>query len=359
MNFNIGDPDGRRIAQRRALLLGEAGDVVQALLTLLRRAEFDDHELPAMLARMKDAENAQLVKAHGRLTARTRYKGMSSHPLLEKRVRSNLFIDECGKSFPEPHLNPSFFSLGAVALSDSMVTTYCAAANEIKKEFFGTTNLTFHEPDMRQRSGVYYFSGDVQKQEEFDQAMDGLVDATDFVAFGVGVRKNAFEKEFVEAGSDPYLPTDAYELAIILLMERYVDYLANCPDKMTGKVTFESQGTREDAEHPWGFAKVLLYGTQWLPDSVFRNWIAPGVEFNPKRGSDPTELSDMFSRNLYEWIRDDCQSSVRPKRWDVFNRKIYCRADGLRGKFGVKVFPDSDIRDRVEAHRADCGATLK
>ena len=86
-------------------------------------------------------------------------------------------------------------------------------------------------------------------------------------------------------------------------MERYVDYLANSPHRLLGRVTFESQGTREDAEHQWGFAKVLLDGTQWLPDSVFRNWIAPGVEFIPKRGSDPTELADMYSRDLFEWIR--------------------------------------------------------
>lgn len=26
------------------------------------------------------------------------------------------------------------------------------------------------------------------------------------------------------------------------------------------------------------------------------------------------------------------------------------------GKFGIKVFPDSDIRDRIEKHRQECGA---
>ena len=36
--------------------------------------------------------------------------------------------------------------------------------------------------------------------------------------------------------------------------------------------------------------------------------------------------------------------------------KIYRRGDGRMGKFGAKVFPDSDIRDRVEAHRIECGA---
>ena len=28
------------------------------------------------------------------------------------------------------------------------------------------------------------------------------------------------------------------------------------------------------------------------------------------------------------------------------------------GKFGVKVFPDSDIREAIELHRRDCGAAL-
>ena len=61
------------------------------------------------------------------------------------------------------------------------------------------------------------------------------------------------------------------------------------------------------------------------------------MHFQPKRGSDPTELADLLARDLYEWVRSGCQEP--PKWWDRFRNKIYCRGDGALGKFGVKVFP--------------------
>ncbi len=205
---------------------------------------------------------------------------------------------------------------------------------------------------MRRHEQVYYFGGDKSKQAEFEEALNELVISTDFVAFGAAVRKDAFASEFVESGVDPYLPANPYAVAITMLLERYVDYLlASGDQRKMGRVTFESQGAREDAEHQVQFARLLLDGTQWVPESAFQQAIQPGASFVPKVGSHPTELADLFARDLYEWARSGCQ--VSPLRWEAFTKKIYCRGDGSSGKFGVKVFPDSDIRDAVEAHRVE------
>ena len=69
---------------------------------------------------------------------------------------------------------------------------------------------------------------------------------------------------------------------------------------------------------------------------------------------------------------DEEDRSVRDKQirlwrrlklyWDGFQRtwwseiahKVYWRGDGMMGTFGIKVFPDTDIRDQIEAHRKDC-----
>lgn len=321
----------------------------------MKRADFDATPCTELINALARQEQNELLRAFGRIEPRKRFKTHSSHPLLEQRPRSNLYIDEAGKSFPQPAIIPDFFALGAIALPEEEADNYCVAANDLKLEFFGTTKITFHEPDMREHVGPYYFSGDATRQREFDEAIDGLVAKTDFRAFGVGVRKTAFDREFLATGIDPYLPTDAYAVAIIMLLERYIDFLATNPAKRLGRVTFESQGPLEDAYHQLEYARTLLEGSQWVPESAFRNWLEPGLRFTVKQGSDPMELADMLSRDLYEWVRGAC--AVNPKRWDVFSRKIYCRGDGRMGKFGVKVFPDSDIRDAVEAHRAACGAT--
>ena len=309
-----------------------------------------------LLAAIEKQELIALQRAQGPITPRKRFKGQKPHALLENRPVNCLYVDEAGKSTREPPPGPRFFSLGAVAMDESECDRYCEMADSIKQEFFGTTNHTFHEPRMRNHNGEYYFEGDIGKQRAFDAAIARLIDETDFTVFGVGIRKNAFEEQFADTGVDPYLPTDVYAVAIILLMERYVDYIASRETRLVGRVTFESQGPREDAYHQLEYARLLIDGSQWLTPASFRSWLETGLRFVPKRGSEPTELADMVSRDLYEWVRSDCKAT--PARWEQLCRKIYCRGDGRMGKFGIKVFPDHDIRDRIDAHRQRCGATI-
>jgi len=312
----------------------------------------------ALIKEMAEEEQVELHKGYGRIEPRRRFKPHDSHPLLKKRPRSGLFIDENGKSNPEPRVRerPTVFCLGAVAMPEEAVDNYRAAADEIKLEFFGTTDITFHEPHMRRRENRYHFNGDETRQLEFDKAINQLVNEANFVAFGVGIRKEAYAEEFVKPGLDPYLPTDVYPLAIMLLLERYIDFLASSTIQRFGRVTFESIGPREDAEHQLEYARLLLDGSQWVSASAFRSWLETGLRFEPKAGSHPLELADMLSRDLYEWVLSDCVET--PKRWELFSKNIHCRGDGRMGKFGVKVFPDSDIREHTIAHRIACGADI-
>lgn len=349
-----GDPEGRRLARRRRELLAEAGRLATALAVLLRRADVDPAKCADIERDIARLERDELMRAYGRIEGRRRFKQTSGHPLHEERKANLLFVDESGISSAQPGEVNSYFTLGSVAMDEGQAPTYRVAADRIKTEFFGTTGITFHEPMMRNREDRYYFAGDDSKQRSFDEAIAGLVERTDFTVFGVAIRKTAFAKEFVETGIDPYLPTDVYSIAIQMLLERYVDFLAHRPQPSYGRVTFESQGPKEDAMHQREYVHVLLEGTQWVSSSAFQSYLETGVRFTKKSGSDPMELADMFSRDLYEWARDGCRTA--PLRWEAFSRKVYCREDGAMGKFGVKVFPDSDVREAIEAHRVTvCG----
>jgi hypothetical protein len=344
-----GDPDGRRLARRRRELLAEAGRLAGALAVLMRRADVDPARCAELGRDLAKLERDELMKARGRIEGRRRFKQKSGHPLHEDREANLLFVDESGIPSPQPGEENSYFTLGAVAMDEGQAATYVVAADRIKAEFFGSTTITFHEPMMRHREDRYYLAGDEARQREFDAAIAGLIESTEFTVFGVAIRKTAFAREFVETGIDPYLPTDVYSIAIQLLLERYVDFLASRPQLPYGRVTFESQGPKEDAMHQREYVEVLLEGTQWVAGSAFQSYLQTGVAFTKKSGSDPMELADMFSRDLFEWVRSDCADS--PLRWEAFSRKIYCRGDGAMGKFGVKVFPDSDVRPAIERHR--------
>jgi hypothetical protein len=351
-----GDPSGRRVARQRAMLLAEAGTVARTVEVLLRRAGHDVAQCDELIRNLARQEAIELQRSYGRIESRNRFKTATHRSILLERQRSVLHIDEGGKSNPERLVpaRPTYFSLAGIAMPQEKIDDYKAAANELKLQFFGRTDITFHEPQMRERSGWFEFDGDTVKQAAFDDAIAQLLEAAEFKVFGVGIRKEAFQREFVEANLDPYLPTDVYALAITLLLERYIDCLAAQPTARLASIVFESQGTREDAIHQLEYARALLEGSQWVSGKAFQLWLEPGLKFRPKCGSDPMEIADMFARDLYEWIRSECVGV--PKRWELFNKKIYCRGNGLMGKFGVKVFPDSDIRDRIEAHRAECGA---
>ena len=346
-----GDPGGRRLARRRAARLSEAGMLLRAVEVLLRSAGFDPENCRDLAEQVAREERALLQRAEGRIEPRRRFKHKESHPLLASRELSLLFIDEGGHPAPQSTPEQPVFALGAVAMSEDDAKEYVTGADELKIRFFGRSAVTLHEPQIRHRKQIFSFGGDDNRYTEFVDALENLIARTPFVVFGAAIRKDAFVKEFVESGIDPYLPTDPYAVAITILLERYVDYLLTSSDRRRlGRVTFESQGPREDAEHQAQFARLLLDGTQWVPESSFQQAIQPGANFVTKSGSDPVELADIFVRDLYEWARSGCREI--PARWGIFTSKMYCRDDGRSGKFGVKVFPDSDIRELIQAHRA-------
>ncbi len=341
------------MARQRAGQLSEAGRLLRVAEILLDESGGGLHELSQLSQRIAEQEQAELQRSLGRIEPRSRFKYKSGHPIHERRTCNQLFIDECGLPVPERHLEAGVFALGGVAMQDEDVADYCREADQVKLRFFGTADITFHEPAMRKFDGPYYFDGDRPKQRAFDEEIDELVDRTPFVVFGAGIRKNAFADRFVATGLDPYLPADMYSLAITLLLERYVDFMAMTNSGRLGRVTFESQGPKEDAMHQLDYARLLVGGSQWVPPSAFQQTIEPGVRFVPKSGSHPTELADMFSRELLDWVRSGC--TAKPKRWTLFGRRIYCRGTRAMGTFGVKVFPDSDIRDAIENHRREAG----
>ncbi len=232
-----GDPEGRRVHRERARQLGEAARLAEAVRIVLRRAKYGD--LPAvqrLISAIRVDENDALTKAEGAIRSRKKFKHKTGHPLHAGKPSNLLFLDESGRA---DHKGQRHFALAAVSMSETAATSYQQRADRVKTAFFGTTDITFHEPMMRRHDGPYYFSGDTVKQREFLAAIDELVRDTECTVFGTGIRKDAYENEFVSTGIDPYLPANVYTVAIQMVLERYVHYLMSHPHDPMGRVTFE------------------------------------------------------------------------------------------------------------------------
>lgn len=334
-----GDPQGRRLARQNSELLAEAGRVARVLEVLLKRAGCDLQLCSETIKEIHKQEAAALQRSYGRIEPRNRFKTHTPRSILVQRSRSVLHIDESGKSNPEmlTPSRPTYFSLAAITMPEEKIDDYKVAANEIKLRFFRTTDITFHEPHMRERRDWFALGGDTVKQTEFDDAINELLEKADFQVFGVGIRKEAFRREFIDAQLDPYLPTDIYTLAILMLLERYIDCLASQGIPRLGRVIFESQGTLEDAIHQLEYARTLIDGSQWVAAKSFQLWLEPGLIFRPKCGSDPLEIADMFARDLFEWIRSECVDT--PKRWELFSKKDLLPGRRPYGKIRCEGFP--------------------
>ena len=133
--YQPGEPSGRRVARDQALRLAEAGEIAHALRVLLERAGADPSPCVRLAEGLGRQEGAALQRAYGRIEPRRRLRGGSPQPLLDARPIDFMFVDEGGKSNPEPHFKESFFSLGAVALPEESVRTYVEAADSVKREF--------------------------------------------------------------------------------------------------------------------------------------------------------------------------------------------------------------------------------
>ncbi|MDE2744773.1 MAG: hypothetical protein OXI41_02140 [Chloroflexota bacterium] len=304
------------------------------------------------------AEAIALQRSSGRLESRSRFRRPNSggNPLRENRPRHLLFLDESGTSQPPSDPDKeAWFALAGIGMSPGQALTYTEASDALKRRFFDRTDVTLHEPLMRTHRQDFSFGGDEERQRKFTEALDELVSDSGFVAFAVGIRK--WELMAGEEQQDSYLPGGAYEIALQMLLERYIDYLHHEDQDWRGRVTLEAQGSREDAEHQQAFVELHLQGTQWVPDSAFRSYLETGLRFVGKDGSHPTELSDMLARDVFEWVRSDCERD--PPRWSIFESKFYRRGDLRSGKYGLKVFPTLGIEDVVEQQRENVRKRLR
>lgn len=353
-----------RERRQRAWVLHEASRAAQRLETLLQRAgavdqvEFEQvkEQIIGLAERAGPAPDGAAVKP--------RQIFFDAKGLREERPRIDLSVDESGDSLRigelvwrgvdvEPSESTHWFALGAVAMTAEARRCYRDEANDLKREFFGHTAVVFHEPHIRRAKDEFDFNGNEKKQKRFRAAVDDLIRRTEFTAFGVGIRKRHFQDQFIDTGQDPWLPRDIYELALLLLLERFLDYLNNDRTMPVGTITLDAQWPKADAEHQLAIAETLVHGTRFVSGRPFQQDILPGVSFlyKTEQSSHPLELSDRVARDVFEWIRNGCLATKRGGSLDVISEKFYRRGDLKQGKFGLKVFPDSDIRERIEAHR--------
>lgn len=111
----------------------------------------------AVTAQILAEETSQLLRAHGHVASRKRFKGGPVRQVAPPD-RCLLFIDESGKSVPSA---TDYFAVGAVAMTGAESERYRSRADLLKDRFWGHRGITLHEPHMSRHDGDFYFDGDL------------------------------------------------------------------------------------------------------------------------------------------------------------------------------------------------------
>lgn len=341
------DPEGKRIARKNAAASGAALELLSTAhrwLTALPNLGFAEQAdgLRKDLRRFHDAEAG---RSGGHLEPRRKYKGRSQHLAIEKgRGLITIYLDESGQAQMSP--DQPVFVLAGVALDDEEAKTYHDLANQLKHDFGLGSECTLHGPQIEKGVDDFAFGEDEIRQEEFRECVLRLVQDTPFRLFGAIIRKDVLVTDIESGETFGNLPPGLYEMALTFVAERFVDALhADSELKPCGKLVFESIGNLEDALHQRAFADLLIHGSEFVSGGCFRGWLRPGCEFKSKSGTHPLELADLAARSMLTWMRDGRPVEHEFRR--IWAPKIATREEVERGRFGVKIFPDHDIRDEI------------
>lgn len=346
------DPEGKRLARMRA---SSAADALELLSIVKKRCSSIDQaavveRLEALILDLRRFQSAEAQRGGGHLEPRAKYKGRSQHLAVEGgRGLLTLYLDESGQAQKSP--DQPVFVLAGVAMDEDQAASYVANADSLKIRFGLDPSITLHGPKIEKGVDSFAFGDDRQKQEAFQAGVADLVRAAEFTLVGAIIRKDALERDVANGEDYGNLPPGLYEMALTFVAERLVDMLYADANRPCGSLLFESIGNLEDALHQRAFADLLIHGSEFVSDGCFRGWLKPGCQFRTKAGSHPLELADLAARAMLTWTREGMPADHA--FWALWASRIAMRDDLEKGRFGVKIFPDGDVRGQVmEMRRA-------
>ncbi len=249
--------------------------------------------------------------------------------------KHGLFIDESGHAH-HTNVDPNnpFLTVCGVLFNESSYRAFRSAFRELKKEFFGRTDVVLHSRDIRKKQGAFRILVDEAINVYFIKRLNEVITAADFEIVAVVVDKKHYEKVY------PFSTFDIYLIALEIIMERM---LYRLQPKELGKRTnivkilAEARGGKEDVRLLRAYNRIMDKGNKFNEPERFRD-LFTGLNFKRKVESiDGLELADLCAYPIGKHVEDPLNSHpsfaiIEPKLMKARKRG----ADGV----GIKRFPE-------------------
>jgi len=243
-----------------------------------------------------------------------------------------LFLDESGhhglKTISQEF--PIFLLCGCLLEQNYFDTEFTNKLNDLKLDYFGTTEIVFHSSDIRKWQNKFKVLGDPKLRHRFYQDLDAFISEAKFTIVAAAILKEDLIQEYGPRTDNPY------NLCLAFILERTV-FFANATNGKSVKVVAEARGKKEDASLQNQYQLVLSNGTPYVESNRFQK-IFTDIEFVKKETNNlGTQLSDLAA---YPIATKVLYSDRENLAFDVFEPKMYRQfPDGDYLGYGLKIFP--------------------
>ena len=180
-------------------------------------------------------------------------------------------------------------------------------------EWCGHEGIVLHSRDIRKAQGEFGFLTDKERKARFLEALNQLMTESDYKLIAVAIRKDRHVRQY-------RYPTDPYELALLLAMERLLS-VAEAERQADVTVIAEARGKKEDRELHVAFQRIVTTGTAFVEGARFRQ-----IRFTLRFVTKPmnvtgTQLADLAAYPIARRVLDP----TKPNRaYDIIRPKL-CR----------------------------------
>lgn len=240
----------------------------------------------------------------------------------------HLFLDEI-----LPNQQFKYFCLAGIAVKEEIYTKQIIPeVNNIKKEFFNTTDIILHDRELKRPKKNTEFECLINKDTKikFWKSIQNLFSDKDFYTFSVNIHEKQLQSLY------PGM-RDKYFISLQVILENFVNFLQRNNSK--GSISIESRNPEQNKQLQKHFHNLVATGTLFYEPIILQEHLGT-ISFPIKQENIiGLQIADLIPNPLNREL------SSMPQKEDglieLIKQKAYHGSENLKqeNRFGIKIIP--------------------
>ena len=248
-----------------------------------------------------------------------------------QQKKYHFFMDETGDhglSFVDE--NCPIFLLAGCLFEDTEYTRISEEINNLKQEFFKTTEVILHSRDIRKCEGAFQILFDLELKKRFYEQLNEIISGAKFKVIAVAINKKKHIEKYGKIADDPY------EICLSFMLERLIFCTDSSLHNSTVSIVIEKRGQKEDKQLLAHYNSVTDLGTIHVTPTRFKNRITDFTMMLKKDNNVGLQIADLCAYPIARHVLNEKEPYIPFK---IIENKLYCSGSGKIEGYGLKVFP--------------------